>query len=108
MSKDQAPNRIAVLRKRASLSQERLAESLNTGRSTIVKLERGDMTLSQDWMERIARAVGCEPWELLPTAPSLSKEDLEMLARFQAQPPERRKAFLQVLPEPPDTPGRIK
>lgn len=100
MEKPQASNRIAELRKEAGLSQERLAGMLNSGRSTVVKLERGEMALSQDWMERIARAIGCEPWELLPNSPRLTEEDRAMLARFHALPPEKRKAFLEVLPEP--------
>lgn len=102
MANSKAPNRIAELRKGAGLSQERLAELLNSGRSTVVKLERGEMALSQDWMERISGAIGCEPWELLPNAPRLTAEDRAMLARFRALPPERRKAFLEVLPEPPE------
>ena len=61
-------NRIAVLRRTAGLSQEQLAERLGTGRSQIVKLERGERRLTVDWMVRIGRALGCDPAMLMPAA----------------------------------------
>lgn len=59
-------NRIKTWRKARGLSAQRLAEMVNTGRSTIVKLERGERRLTQDWMRRIAMALEIAPTQLLP------------------------------------------
>lgn len=61
-------NRIKELRRRRGISAERLAEMLRSGRSTIVKLERGEMRLSTEWMDRIGSALAVEPCELLASA----------------------------------------
>ncbi|RJF87799.1 helix-turn-helix domain-containing protein [Oleomonas cavernae] len=62
-------NRLAELRRRAGLTQDQLAERAETGRSQIVKLERGERRLTVDWMLRLARALNCEPKDLLPPEP---------------------------------------
>lgn len=63
-----AANRIQELRQRRQISAKRLAELLNSGRSTVTKLERGEMRLSQHWMDRISRVLGVDPADLLPGA----------------------------------------
>jgi len=67
-------NRIAYWRKRKRLSQERLATMLNSGRSTIAKLEGGRMELTARWMDRIGLILGVDPAELLPGAQSREVE----------------------------------
>lgn len=61
-------NRLAEMRRRAALTQDQLAERAGTVRSQIVKLERGERRLTIDWMIRLARAIGCEPSDLMPEA----------------------------------------
>lgn len=61
-------NRIKELREKAGMSQERLAEAIQTGRSQIVKLERGERRLTVDWMIRIAKALDVSPKELMPSS----------------------------------------
>lgn len=51
-------NRIKELRKRAKISQEKLGDAVGTSRSQIVKLERGERRLTQEWMERLAKPLG--------------------------------------------------
>lgn len=58
-------NRIAEWRKRRKMSQELLGEKLGSGRSTVTKLERGEIPLSDKWMTRIANVLGCSPIDLL-------------------------------------------
>lgn len=58
-------NLIRPLREGRGLSQNRLAELVGTSGQQIGNLERGDRRLTDDWMRRIARALGVEPWELL-------------------------------------------
>lgn len=62
---DARDNRIAEFRKKARLSQARLAQAVGTGRSTIVKLERGEMRLTTVWMRRIADQLQVRPSALI-------------------------------------------
>jgi len=89
-------NRIAEFRKRQGLSQEALADRLGTGRSTIVKLEHGTLRLKQDWMERLAKALHCKPYELLPDAPRVSSEEQELIDAYRRMAPGDR-AVLRML-----------
>lgn len=34
--------------------------------ATILRLENGGVSLTLEWMEKLAKALKCEPWELLP------------------------------------------
>jgi DNA-binding XRE family transcriptional regulator len=58
-------------RKRAKLSQEALGLAVGSGRSTIVKLERGDLPMNEAWARRLAPALGVRPDQLWegPTVP---------------------------------------
>lgn len=51
-------------RKRAKLSQERLGELADSGRSTIVKLEQGVLAMTEAWAKRLAPHLGVKPDEL--------------------------------------------
>jgi transcriptional regulator with XRE-family HTH domain len=58
-------NNIATLRKRAGLSQTELATRIGTTLNMMGKLERGERTLDMDWIEKIARALRVQPYELI-------------------------------------------
>lgn len=58
-------NRIAHFRKKAGLSQDALGKALNSGRSTVTKLERGEIPLSDRWLERLAVIFNCTPTDIL-------------------------------------------
>jgi transcriptional regulator with XRE-family HTH domain len=60
------PNRIAEHRRAAGLTQQELADALDTGKTQIYKLEAGARRLTVEWMTRIGRALGCPPEALLP------------------------------------------
>lgn len=62
---DAVGNRLKELRDRAGMTQEGLAIALGTGRSTIVKLERGERPLNGRWLERLANHLNCSPAEIL-------------------------------------------
>lgn len=62
-------NRIKELRQRRNLSQEQLGQSVGVQKAAISKLERGEAKLTQDYMEKIARALGCQLWELISEKP---------------------------------------
>lgn len=51
-------------RKKAGLSQEALGRAVDSGRSTIVKLERGELPFTEEWAKRLAPALGVRPDQL--------------------------------------------
>lgn len=58
-------NRLAHLRKKAGISQEALGKALNSGRSTITKLERSEIPLTDRWLDRLALVLNCVPADIL-------------------------------------------
>jgi transcriptional regulator with XRE-family HTH domain len=58
-------NRIAEWRRAAGLTQEELAERVGTTGNSISRLERGETRLNTEWMERLSKALGCEPRDLI-------------------------------------------
>lgn len=61
-------NRIAELRQALGWSQEDLAKKAGTTNQQIGRLESGTRRLTVDWMERVSRALGVTPAELLEPA----------------------------------------
>lgn len=51
-------------RKRAGLSQDALGQAASSGRSTIVKLERGELPMNEAWAKRLAPHLGVRPDQL--------------------------------------------
>ena len=68
--KSRLRNRIKELRLARQWSLEKLGERADTTRQQIYKLENGELRLSQEWMERLAKAFGdgVRPADLLPDA----------------------------------------
>lgn len=58
-------NKIRAYRKRARLSQEKLAELAELSRNYIGEVERGEKAISVDALTQIAEALGRKPYELL-------------------------------------------
>jgi transcriptional regulator with XRE-family HTH domain len=61
-------SRIAYLRKQRGLSLRDVAHGAGTTPAQIQKLERGERRLTLEWMQRLARALGVEIADLLPTS----------------------------------------
>lgn len=66
--KSKLRNRIKEFRLARQWSLEKLGERADTTRQQIYKLENGELRLSQEWMERLAKAFGdgMRPADLLP------------------------------------------
>lgn len=58
-------NRIREFRKNRGLTLEQLAEKVGTTFAQIQKLEKGERRLTHEWMQRIAKALGCQPQDLI-------------------------------------------
>lgn len=59
------PNRLKEIREDRHLSQEQLADKLNTSRGQIYQLEKGIRKLTQPWMMRLASALDCLPEDFI-------------------------------------------
>ena len=59
------PNRIREIRERLGLSQAELAELIGTTQPQIDRLEKGQRSLRDTWMQRLAIGLGCNPIDLL-------------------------------------------
>lgn len=74
-------NCIKEIRKRKGITQTELAKMLGVSQGAIQMLETGQRGLDLDWMNKISKALNCEPWELLPKEmqPNISPEEMEVL-----------------------------
>ena len=59
------PNPIKPRRKSLKLTQQAVAEAIGTTKATIMKLEKGDMQLTESWMRRLAGPLKCRPEDLI-------------------------------------------
>ena len=82
-------------RDRRGLTQEQLAERLNTNKGQVSKLETGAQRMNDDWAGRIAEALNIEPWELMrhPDAP----DPADLLSGLLEQDKERVRQFAEAL-----------
>ena len=71
------PNRIRELRDKLGLTAKETAFRCAppTTESQIVKLEKSRTSLSQGWMYRLAPALSCRPWDILPEAATMRPID---------------------------------
>ncbi len=74
-------NCIKEIRKKRKLTQTQLAKLLGVSQGAIQMLETGQRGLDLDWINKIAKALNCEPWELLPKEmqPNITSEEMEVL-----------------------------
>jgi transcriptional regulator with XRE-family HTH domain len=61
---------LLTLRQRAGVSQEALAAEAGLHRTYVGSVERGERNISLLNVERLAKALGVEPWELLRPSPA--------------------------------------
>lgn len=83
-------NRIAIVRRKAGLTQEQLAAELNMDQSAISKIENETVTVSLANLRDISRVLRSTVSELVETPPF--SEDAMFIARmFDALSPKERK-----------------
>jgi len=78
-------NQIRHWREKRGLSRRELAEKANSSEPQIVKLERGERRLSQEWMVRLANALECSPADLIAQRgeAAITKKPKERPAAFE-------------------------
>lgn len=74
-------NRIRELRKKRGLTQKQLASLVNLDYTHVGRIETGERTLDVEYLPIFAKALDCEPWELLPLdmQPKINPKELELL-----------------------------
>lgn len=73
-------NRISEIRKARGLTLVDVAKRANTSNQQISHLERGRRKLSYEWMERLATALSCHPFDLLPDRPTDVRSTMQTLS----------------------------
>lgn len=98
---EDSPNRIRELRMAATpkMSQQALADMIGVSKVTISDLERGSMQLTQDYMRRIAHALGVTPADILPKCDNpdgLTFEERELLNQYRHASADQREQLKRV------------
>ena len=89
-------NRIAELRKARGLTLQALADLVGASNQQISHLEKGRRGLTVDWVDRIADALGCHPFDLLDAPPQAKTErERALLELFRGMSDEQQDAFFQ-------------
>ena len=70
-------NNLKALRNARNLTLEQLAEKINATHGTISRLESGDMRMTDEYLEKLAAALGCHPAEIITDASGLALSDGE-------------------------------
>lgn len=71
--------RIRKLRKTRGWTLQQLADKIGTTPQTVQRLETANMTVSMDWLEKFANALGVAPADLIGTS---SPKDIECLGEI--------------------------
>lgn len=74
-------NRIKEFRKLRKMTQQELADKVGISQAHIARIEKNERGLDVDVLPIFAKALGVEPWELLPKEmqPNISPEEAEIL-----------------------------
>lgn len=73
---ERAPNHLRAWRKFRGMTQQELADALDTTKSVISDLERGVVQLNDKWLRRLAPVLETQPGILLDHDPSELDNDI--------------------------------
>lgn len=78
-------NRLKKLREAQGLSLVALGAMVGTSSQQISHLELGKRHLTVEWLERLAEALGCHPWDIVSEpAAELREPERKLLKAFSA------------------------
>ncbi len=90
-------NRIRELRLARGLTLGKLAAQANTSIGQVARLETGQRELTQHWMQRLAKPLGCTPSDLmLPDDGGLDPRERELIEILREVPDNARAAIYSV------------
>lgn len=87
-------NRIRAVRKSKRLSLDAVAERMGVDQSTVGRLERSKIKLTDEYLTALADAIGCHPVELLTDVPLASTDAQAEILRTMAGLDEKAVAAL--------------
>jgi transcriptional regulator with XRE-family HTH domain len=93
------PNRVQLLRERADLTQEELAQRAGHTQPWIQRIEKGVRESAIVKIEKIARALNVHPGELFTEQPSytdLSQDEVHLLQIYGLMDDDRKKTLTRV------------
>jgi len=110
-------NHVKNRRKLLKLTQQQVADAASTTKATVMKLEKGDMQLTENWITRLAIPLKCRPEDLISDqgpmevplvgevgASGAVKLFIEIAAMTALQEPTREvMERLEKAPTPPET-----
>jgi transcriptional regulator with XRE-family HTH domain len=70
-------NRIRELRKAAGVSQQVLADRMGVERTALVRLERGEQKITDEYLGLLASALGRAPIEFISDPGDIARDDIE-------------------------------
>lgn len=77
-------------RKQRGMTQQQLADLVGVVVSSISQLETGKQGYSQSMLENLAKALGCEPWDLLHVDPRKEGDVTDLSQLLKGASPEQR------------------
>lgn len=77
-------NNIKFIRQSKGISTTKLAEMLGVSQPTVTRWEQGHRNLTLENLGTIAAALGCAPWQLMPTAWQPKQKFIDDQERFFA------------------------
>nr|WP_321463970.1 helix-turn-helix transcriptional regulator [uncultured Cohaesibacter sp.] len=89
-------------RKHRGMTQEQLAEAIDSTKQTVSRMESGQTPYNQPFLEACAEALDCEPWELLKNVPISDSEFEKIVVLLERRPSsflQRAYAMLSLLDE---------
>lgn len=84
-------------RKYKKLTQEEAASRVDVDRTTLLRIEKGEIPYNQDFLEKLALAYGCDVSDLLTVDPLSPNPPKLIFDRIRAAPPEIQARALAVL-----------
>ena len=76
VNKNGGPNHLRAWRKHIGLTQQEVANAVETTKSVISNLERGHLQLSEKWLRRLAPLLKTSPGYILDHDPALLDNDV--------------------------------
>jgi transcriptional regulator with XRE-family HTH domain len=84
-------------RKANGLTLDQLADMVGSTGATISRMERGKQPYTQPMLEALAKALKCEPWDLIERPPSAADKIRAVLEDMSPEDQRRAIAVVQAL-----------
>jgi transcriptional regulator with XRE-family HTH domain len=94
---DRSRTYLAEWRRFRKLNQEDIADRTEVDRTTVGRIERGEIPYNQDFLERFATSVGCDPTDLLNINPLEPDPSVLLFSRLRTAPRAVQERALAVL-----------